>query len=457
MKKLKGFAKKIMAIVATLALVVVSTINANAAAQTIQLGQGPYTGAYVAGLKFHYKQTTDGRLLYCLDLHKSYAANITAHLVNPSSKINGGLVYILKNGYPEKSITGDKDKDYYITQSAVWWYLDETTGSHNLSDAFKTNGSDSYGLRPKIKNLVNAGVSHRNDSYGISTLNFTMNTSDLNMTLSGDYFVSQTIKGSGSSQYSTYTVTLEGAPTGTIIEYNGTTTTNNSVTLNNGVSFKVKVPKSAVNEDLSIKVKATTPKVTQYTAYEYQPDNQAMQPLALLEKSTQSGSAALTLKALTTSASIIKIDSSTNKPLAGAVLVLKDANGKQVAKWTSTTSAHVIKNLANGTYYVEEVSQPEGYKLNKEQVKVVISNSNRHVEAKFKNEPEKIAVTITKIDAATKKPLAGAVLVIKDKAGKEVYKFTSKVEPEVITTIKKGTYTIEEVSAPKGYIKSNHN
>ena len=47
------------------------------------------------------------------------------------------------------------------------------------------------------------------------------------------------------------------------------------------------------------------------------------------------------------------------------------------------------------------------------------------------------------------------MLVIKDKDGKEVYRFTSSTTSEVITTIGKGTYTVEEVSAPEGYVKSD--
>ena len=58
------------------------------------------------------------------------------------------------NGYPNKSFTGDRLKDYYITQTALWWYLDDTAGGTNLGNSFKTNGSDPYNLRPYIKDLV---------------------------------------------------------------------------------------------------------------------------------------------------------------------------------------------------------------------------------------------------------------------------------------------------------------
>ena len=93
--------------------------------------------------------------------------NVEAKLVKSGSIVDGGIVHILKNGYPYKSITGDKDKDFYITQTAVWWYLDNTTGSSNLGEQFKVSGSDAYNLRKYVKALVEEGMSHTNDSLTI--------------------------------------------------------------------------------------------------------------------------------------------------------------------------------------------------------------------------------------------------------------------------------------------------
>ena len=51
---------------------------------------------------------------------------------------------------------------------------------------------------------------------------------------------------------------------------------------------------------------------------------------------------------------------------------------------------------------------------------------------------------------------AGAVIVIKNSKGEIVYKFESKTTAEIITDLEYGTYTVEELSAPEGYIKSNN-
>ena len=180
-----------------------------------------------------------------------------------------------------------------------------------------------------------------------------------------------------------------------------------------------------------------------------------MQNVVLLEKTPTSAKATTKVNITTMQLSINKVDATTKKPLAGATLVLKDANSKELARWTTTINAHIIKNLPEGTYTVEEISAPEGYILNKKPVTVKIVNSQRTYSVTMENTPKNIVININKIDADTKKPLAGAVLVIKNSSGAVVERFVSAETPHVITDIANGTYTVEEESAPSGYIKSN--
>ena len=66
----------------------------------------------------------------------------------------------------------------------------------------------------------------------------------------------------------------------------------------------------------------------------------------------------------------------------------------------------------------------------------------------------KDVVTIAKKDSKTDVLVAGATLVIKNKDGNVVKEFTTTNEYYQLT-MDAGTYTIEEKSAPAGYIKSN--
>lgn len=459
MKSIKSKLKSILTLIISAAIIVSSLGNVNAASKTIVLGDAPKTKGYIAGVTFHHKKTQSGQDLFCLDIHKNTAKNVKANLVKNSKTIDGGLVYILKNGYPNKSITGNAEKDYYITQTAVWWYLDKTTGSTNLGSQFKSDGSDEYNMRKYVKQLVTNGYKHRNDQVGYTDTKLILNTTGSNdMTLKDGYYTSSAIKATTINNVSSYTVTLSQAPTGTkILKSDGTETTySKSFTVKSNESFQVKVPSSVVKEtELALTVSAKAKGDVQYTAYEYQPENKNMQNVALLEKKQQDVSSQLTLGLSSSKVAIIKIDSNTKQPLSGAHLVLKDAAGRTITSWDSTTNAHIIRNLSNGKYTIEETSAPIGYLKNDNVTTFEITDTNKEITVSFENAPKKVVVNIIKVDQETNSPLSEAVLLVKDASGKEIARFTTTEQPYVLTDLENGTYTVEEVSAPAGYMKSD--
>ena len=391
---MKKLMKKILTIVIATLIVLTSTTSVYAASDSIQLGEASYAGNYIAGVYFSDKKTTDGRYLYCLNMPKKTAQNVKATIVKNSKYTDGGLVHILKNGYPNKSITGDKSKDYYITQTAVWWYLDEVHGTTNLGNQFKSTGSDSYNIRKYVKQLVNEGKQHKNDSTSLATTKLTLSTSDITMQLNGDYYVSSAIKASVAQNISSYKVTLTGAPSGTVITINNTNTNyTGEFTVNSNESFIIKVPKNSVTvEQLSIKIKASAVGNTQYMAYEYQPVDTNMQNVALLEKVAQSATSALALqitKAKKPVISITKVDQDTRKPLAGATLVIKDAKGEIVYKFDTTENAEVITSIEDyGKYTVEELSAPAGYIKSDKVIEITIDKDHLSHQITFENTKE---------------------------------------------------------------------
>lgn len=450
--------KKVLRSIFVVVVMFISLINVKALSETITLVKSPgKTQKYIAGVNFDYKKDSDGTYLYCLNMHKKTAQNSQANIVKNSNLVDGGVLHIIKNGYPNKTITGDKDKDYYITQTAVWWYLDEVKGTENLGEQFKKDGSDAYGLRSKVKSLVQEGVAHKNDAINtVKEPKISFQVSDTNMTMSDNYYVSKEIKANVENVVN-YTINLKDAPEGTVIvKSDNTTSTNQKLEIAANQGFKIKVPVENVSsKESSIKIEATGVGEKSYEIAEYQPVNQAMQNVAKVTSNSKNVATTLNLSIASTKVSIIKIDSSTRQPLAGAVLAIKDSSGEEKARWTSTLNAHIIRNLPNGTYKLVEISAPEGYVLNTNESKFTISNTNREVELKFENKPKEVVVNITKTDQETGKPLAGATLQIKNSDGEVVYKFVSSEEAEVITDLENGTYTVEEVSAPEGYIKSD--
>lgn len=72
---------------------------------------------------------------------------------------------------------------------------------------------------------------------------------------------------------------------------------------------------------------------------------------------------------------ITKLDSNTNEYVSGAVLVIKDLEGKTIDRWTTTNESHYV-SLEEGEYILIEESAPNGYVLNKEGIHIKVDAEN---------------------------------------------------------------------------------
>ena len=423
----------------------VLNVEATSVPQSFTATSEKYLSGYIAGYHFGKKKNSAGGYVYCNDIHKGTPHGEKMTLIGEAP---AGIAYILSNGYPNKSITGNSDYDYYITQAAVWWYLDDTTGSNNLSKSFKTTGRDPHGLRKYVTALVTAAKKVK--SY--STARLTVNNASSAMTLSSDkkYYVSNSIGVTAKSVSGQYSVSLSGAPNGTRIVNASTLSDASSFATNE--KFKVMVPVSSAQNlktTITVNVKATG---NVNKAYEYKSSDSSVQNVYgnALYPTTSNLSAKTTLNLATSKVSITKIDSKTKQGLAGAKFVLYDNSGKQITTWTSTTGAHIIQNLPNGTYTLKETKAPAGYKISKESTTFTISDTNRDVTVKVENTLYS-KVSIIKIDSKTKVALAGAEFVLYDNSGKKITSWTSTGKAHVIKNLPNGTYTLKETKAPAGY------
>ena len=161
---------------------------------------------------------------------------------------------------------------------------------------------------------------------------------------------------------------------------------------------------------------------------------------------------------------ISKSDITQSKEIPGATLVVKDKAGNTLYTWVSTNESKKI-TLSEGEYSLSETIAPEGYKLSTTTIYFKVdANGSVYVKNEKGNYVAvdkvvminvlKDVVTIAKKDSKTDALVAGATLVIKDKNGNVVKEFTT-TEAYYQLTLDAGVYTIEEKSAPNGYIKSN--
>ena len=373
--------------------------------------------------------------------------------------MNAGVAYILENGYPNKHFTGDSKKDYYITQLAVWWYLDDTTGSSNLPSSVKT-GSDKYGLRKYVKKLVSGAKTAKNKGYSSPSLNAKVSSTKMSLSDDSKYYVSKPIDANAKNVTGGYNVSIVSAPTGTIITGVGGA---KKKSFGANDKFLIKIPVSSVGEGKTVKAKV---KITASSkiqkAYKYVPTNGSVQPVVRLYPVTKNVSDTIKLTATRPKTkkppkktippvTIKKVDKSTGKTISGATLVIKNASGNVVKTFTSSTSGNKFTDLAAGSYTVVETQAPAGYELNSEPVSFQVVENGSDVSVTVENEHKKTGVVINKVDATTGNNIAGATLVVKDANGNVIETFTSTVNGYEINGLTNGTYTVTETQAPAGY------
>ena len=119
-------------------------------------------------------------------------------------------------------------------------------------------------------------------------------------------------------------------------------------------------------------------------------------------------------------------------------------------------TSHRVSNVIEGQEYtISEVETPEttengvGYILADKQTTLVSDKENTSidiVDTKYDR------ISIIKLDSETNKPLKGAELVLKDSEGKEITRWTSGENEQIIDKLVVGSsYTLEETKVPDGY------
>ncbi len=412
---------------------------------------------YISGYHFYRKQFTNGTYGYCVsNINTKVPAGLK--MTSKGAIKDKGLDYIIKNGWPNKTFTGNAKKDYYITQSAIWEYFDQTKGSHNWNTSFTAK---STGMKAHVYNLVTAAkVAKNSDNEVNPTLKVNVSNTIMNLNSDKTYFVSGEIGVTLVSTKGTYTVSLESAPAGTILKNtNGEIKTE----FNDGEKFVVYVPASSIQngEKGSVTFKIHATGVT-YVTYSYSSGKSGYQKIApteTYEELTDLVSAPLTLEfskdKIVTKVRISKQDIATKKELPGAMLSIKDSNGKVVEQWMSTNEPHYIEGLTPGKYTLGEAIAPAGYVLSYEQIPFTVRDDGTVTTVIMYNAKENVTkVKISKQDISSKEELPGATLEIKDSNGKVVEKWVSTNEPHYVEGLPAGEYTLTETQAPDGYVLS---
>ena len=155
--------------------------------------------------------------------------------------------------------------------------------------------------------------------------------------------------------------------------------------------------------------------------------------------------------------------------LEGAEIVLENADGETVDKWTSDGTNHIVSKLGAGEYVLKEIAAPDGYVIATdikftvdvygnvivENVEATVTSENGNPLIVMVDDTTK--VQISKQDITTGEELPGATLQIIDEDGNVVEERVSTNEPHMIEgkLIAGKKYTLKEIIAPEGYEIAN--
>ena len=147
------------------------------------------------------------------------------------------------------------------------------------------------------------------------------------------------------------------------------------------------------------------------------------------------------------------MDADSNTPLQGAGFRLYDASGSQVAEgYTDANGNLTFTGLKLSSYICKEFQAPAGYELDDTAFPVVLNQNGQVLKVTRENKLITGSIEILKVDADTKKPLAGVVYRLFDAAGNKIADGTTDANGKLtFDNLKLGSYSYQEISTVDGY------
>ncbi len=418
----------------------------------------------------HWIEST-GQVCYCIE-HTDGNPHGASYTATAPSQVFGantlaGLQTILMFGYPCNTPDGfTEDEARQATANAIRFWLSENgePGSYSFTNR---KAHPTY-IRAKkgyehVLTWADELLQMARDKKTLSH-NIEFTPSALTLTKSGDKFTGKTtVKLTNIN--SGYTLDTSALPSGvTITGYTGTKGEQLTITANSnltGRTFNI----TAAGKD--------TRALQNMTAYV--PSNNSLQKIFLCAVTAQVvATASIGVNTPATGALQIKKYGDNNVPLAGvkfAVYSDADCTHKVAEVTTGSDGSALIENLDAGTYYVKEISTVRPYVIDG-LINTVVVKASETAKLEVFNETAKGVIRVDKMAEALvsttstttefgqlHRPnyetagLAGCVFEIKDSSGNVVATITTDSNGHAETPLLPfGQYTVQEVSAPAGYV-----
>ena len=336
---------------------------------------------------FQYIKTSDGKDAYCLNSSKTFPGGINMTLMDgliPANK-KLGVIAIINAGTPS-NLGLDSNKTYYITQAAVWYYLNGI-GKDGITQGFydwiQANYSGAWNT------LIDAPRNFESTNHYIKVnSNSNKLTENGNFLVSEDYTIDSSVDG-------TFTVSIKGGSTeGSCILYNSECK-NSFNNIPEGAKFKIQVDKPD-NHSGTVETTFDIKANNQYTVYDLKTYGSATPDAGVQNV----GLVTSDKRTLITSSTVIgeyenafevslqKTSYESGKKVAGALLQVYKEDGTSIGTYTSTGEgeANPSLTLEAGNYVLKEIDAPIGYVKSDEEVKFSVVNDNGTMKLKQGND-----------------------------------------------------------------------
>ena len=222
----------------------------------------------------------------------------------------------------------------------------------------------------------------------------------------------------------------------------------------NNQNFRVMIPKSDLDKNISGKITVTASCNTKPIFYGEAP-NSSIQDYAVTYEPYAEYTASTTLNKNTNTSSIkvVKQDAETSQPIENVSFGLYKENGDYITtQKTDSNGIAIFNNLYQGTYKLKEIESNEEY-IKDDTVYEINTEYNKQSTKTITNIHKKGNLKITKVDKDNPDITLGAIeFDLIDENGKIVAHLITDVNGEAeINNINIGTYTLKETNTKREY------
>lgn len=153
---------------------------------------------------------------------------------------------------------------------------------------------------------------------------------------------------------------------------------------------------------------------------------------------------------------IVKYDAQTMKRLPDTTFaVYRDT--EFIGQYTTDANGEVmLYDLTPGTYLIQEIATPDSHVVNSTPQEIKLEAGMQDYAVVFLNYV-KPGIHMVKLDTQTMTPLANARFRVSQVGGGYSKEFISDINGEIdLTQLDPGSYTVEELAAPDGYLIDDH-